>query len=286
MSKRNEKKVVFITGAGSGFGYGTAEELHKLGYIVYATDKVESRLAPLTKQGIKTFKLDVTSDVEVANGVQRVIKAEGKIDLLYANAGYGIYGTIFDSEVDAVKAMYDVNVHGTHRTIKAVMPHMIKRNSGRIIITESIVSYMSSPFSGWYSSTKHALKALSTALAAELNDFKIDVVSIHPGAVKTRFDEVALDPKNYPTPTKEIANDVDGFNTYMVGMYKSCPGPKSTVNAMVKAGTKRNPKRRYNTTTDAKLFPKLISLFGAPFFGRFLLRTVQATYRKSQKRGK
>lgn len=160
---------------------------------------------------------------------------------------------------------------------------MFERNSGRIIITESIVSNMSSCYSGWYSSTKHALKALSTALRAELNDFNIEVVSIRPGAVKTRFDEVAPNRDNFPTASSEIANDAEGFFIYMEDMYKTCPRPESTVRDMLKAAESNKPKEVYNTTTDAKVFPRLISLFEATFFGRFLLRTVQNTYKKAQK---
>lgn len=107
-------KVVLITGAGSGFGFGLAKELHNKNYNVYATDNIEERLEDLSKSGIKTFKMDVTSEEEVNAGVERIIREEGQIDLLYANAGYGVYGSIFDSSVEAVKAMYDVNVYGIY----------------------------------------------------------------------------------------------------------------------------------------------------------------------------
>ncbi len=280
------KKVVLITGASSGFGKDTALELLKKGYVVYGAARRVEKMEDIKKAGGHVLKMDVTSDQSVTEGVSEIIAKHGRIDILYANAGYGIYGSVFDTEVDMVKAMYDVNVHGTHRTVRAVTPYMIKQNSGRIIITESIVSNVSSGYMGWYASTKHALKAMTNALAAELKDFNIDLVSIRPGAVKTEFDDVALAEENLATPTKEIANDQTGFVLFMTDTYKTCPGPESTVKCMVKAAESKKPKRIYNTTSDAVMLPIIQSILGAKAVGKMLANVCQSRYKKFVKTGK
>lgn len=283
--KKMSKKVILITGASSGFGKGTALELLKKDHIVYGAARRTEKMKDILKAGGKILKMDVTDNASIQEGVETIIKEHGKIDIVYVNAGYGIYGSTFDMTVEDVMAMYDVNVHGTHRVIRAVVPHMINKNKGRIIITESIVSNMSSPYAGWYASTKHALKAVSNALSAELKDFDIEVVSIRPGAVKTGFDSIALDTKNLPKPNKAIAKDHKGFVLYMEDLYKSCPDTSSTVKAMVQAGTSSKPKRIYNTTIDAKVTPFAQSLVGADRLGKVLTGTVQKRYKKFEKTG-
>ena len=280
------KKVVLVTGASSGFGKGTALELASKGYVVYGAARRVEKMDDIKAAGGYVIKMDVTDEASVNAGVEQIIAEQGRIDIVYANAGYGIYGSVFDSTVDAVKNMYDVNIHGTHRTINAVMPHMIKQNSGRIVITESIVSNISSAYAGWYASTKHALKAMSNALAAELKDFDIDVVSIRPGAVKTEFDDVALADENLPEPTKEIANDHKGFVLFMKDSYKTCPDTKSTVKCMVEAAESSKPKRAYNTTQDAKMYPTVQSIVGANFLGNMMTGMYQSRYQKFEKTGK
>lgn len=280
------EKIVLITGASSGFGKGTALELLKKGYTVYGAARRVEKMKDIEKAGGHILHMDVTDDKSVNDGVEQIISKHGKIDIVYANAGYGIYGSVFDTTVDMVKAMYDVNVHGTHRTISAVIPQMIKQNSGRIIITESIVSNLAAGFMGWYASTKHALKAMTNALTAELKDLDISVVSIRPGAVKTEFDNVALDEKNLPEPKKEIAKDQKGFVLFMRDSYKSCPDATSTVKCMVDAAIVRKPKRVYNTTQDAKMLPAVQSMVGEKAIGNLLANTCQSRYKKFEKTGK
>lgn len=278
-----KKKIALVTGASSGFGKGTALALAKKGYIVYGAARRVELMKDIKEAGGNILEMDVTNQESINQGVKAIIKKHGHIDIVYANAGYGIYGSTFDTSVDAVKAMYDVNVHGTHRTINAVMPHMIKANSGKIIITESIVSNITSAYAGWYASTKHALKAMSNALSSELKDTSISVVSIRPGAVKTGFDAIALADENLPKPTQEISRDHKGFVLYMKDLYKSCPDEVSTVKAMVKAAEATNPKRIYNTTTDAKIFPKVQSIVGTNMLGNSMVSLYQSRYKKEIK---
>jgi short-subunit dehydrogenase len=271
-----EKNIVFITGASAGFGHDTARELLKHGYTVYATARRLEPMADLEKMGAKTIKVDVTSDDDIRNAVDRIIEEEGQIDIVYGNAGYGTYGNIENVSLDELKYQYDVNLFGQARLVKAVLPHMRKRKSGRIILTASLVSHLSTAGMGWYASTKHALYAMGTALRQEVKELGIDVIMIHPGAVKTDFDNVAvktMDKIDYPEDYKDL---MKGFREYIVETYKTCPGPESTVKDMVKAGTAKRPRKTYYTTRQAKMMKSLLKWIS----NSMLDRIVDSMYKK------
>lgn len=252
-----EEKVVFITGASAGFGHDTAKELLKKGYTVYASARRLEPMADLREMGATLIKVDVTKDDEVKKAVDQIMKDKGQIDIVYGNAGYGTYGNIENISIDEIKYQYDVNLFGQARVIQAVLPHMRSRRSGRIILTASLLSHFSTAGLGWYASTKHALLGMGNALRQEVKGLGIDVVMIHPGAVKTDFDNVAIktmDKVNYPEDYNRL---MKGFRNYIVHSYKTCPGPAGTVKAMVAAGTVKRPKAFYNTTGQAKVMKRV-----------------------------
>jgi NAD(P)-dependent dehydrogenase (short-subunit alcohol dehydrogenase family) len=109
-------KVAVITGAASGFGFELSKSLHNKGWIVYGADKNKTALKSLEALGIKTLVMDVTSDTQVKNGINKVIKNEERIDLVVANAGYGGFAGIEDLSHEAVRQMFEVNVFGVDRT--------------------------------------------------------------------------------------------------------------------------------------------------------------------------
>jgi len=272
MSKpTQQKKVILITGASSGFGKLTASKLLALGHTVYAVARRVDRMAELEKQGAKLIAMDVTDNEAVVAGVERLIKEQGRIDVVLANAGYGTYGTVESIPMEEIQYHYDVNVFGVARTLKAILPQMRRQKSGRIIITASYVSHVPLGCAGWYASTKHAVKAITEALRQETRDLGIDVVMIEPGAVKTGFDQVAietLDKVEHPDDYKRL---VKGFKQSMIDSYAKCPGPESTAEAMVKAVTAKRPKTRYRTTRDAKTLPLMKSLMSDRQFDNLFL---------------
>ena len=251
------KKVVLITGTASGFGKATAEKLVKKGYIVYGGDIQVEANKYLNKIGGHALVMDVTKNDQVKAGVQKVISEQGRIDVLINNAGYGSYATIENIGIDELHNQFEVNVFGYARLQQAVLPHMRKQKSGRIINVSSVVGEVSTPMLGWYAATKHAVEAMSDALRQEVKQFNIDVVKIQPGAVNTGFDEVAfekMDASHIPNDYKELADD---FKTYMVDFYTKVEGPEGTADYVVKAVEAKKPKTQYRTTTDARLLMKI-----------------------------
>ena len=209
-------KSVLITGAGSGFGEGTALALAAKGHQVIATTETQDQAIALRKEAtqIEVIKLDITSATDIAQ-VEKL-----KIDVLINNAGAGQTGPIADVPIDRVRHLFEVNVFGTLAITQAVLPQMVARGSGRIIIMSSVAGVMSGPSFGPYSMTKHALEAMGKALRAEIAGQGIDVTLINPGPYNTGFnDRMAnsmwewFDDKSVNAPAAELMRIVGSMVT-------------------------------------------------------------------------
>lgn len=245
-------QVAVITGAASGFGFELSKSLHSKGWIVYGADKNKTALKTLNSLDIKTLVMDVTSESQVKNGINKVIKAENRIDLVVANAGYGGFAGIEDLSHEAVRQMFEVNVFGVDRTIRAALPQMRKQRSGRIIITASVVAHVSLVGLGWYAATKHAVKAMANALRQEVKPLGIKVSVIEPGTVKTGFGKVAFDHLNEYRGIKDYEQVIRGFDKYLGGMYRMSPGPAKVLRAMEKAALSKHPRPIYPASWDVR----------------------------------
>jgi len=266
-----EGKVVLVTGASSGFGELAARKLIARGHTVYAASRRVDRMAELEELGARLLPMDVTQDESVARGVERLLAEQGRVDVLLANAGYGSYGAIEAVPIEEVRRQFEVNVLGVGRTVRAVLPAMRHRRSGRIVISASVVSNYSIACAGWYCATKHAVKAVAEALRQETRDLGIEVVLIEPGAVKTEFDQVAfaaLDRVEHPEDYRRL---VGGFRKALATGYGASPGPEETAEAMVEAATTERPRTRYRTTRGARRMPRLKALLGDRLFDRLML---------------
>lgn len=268
-----DKKIVLVVGASSGFGELVSEKLLHLGYTVYAAARRVEKMKKIEALGGHPLKMDVTDEASVRAGVERIIAEKGRIDILLNNAGYGSYGMAECVPMVEAQHQFDTNVFGMGRVLQAVLPHMRAQKSGRIIITTSLVAHVSTVGIGWYAASKHALRALTDALRQEVKGLGISVSMIEPGIVKTEFDSVALDTMDkidYPEDYKDIAS---GFRAVVEDSYVSCPGPESTVRAMVKAATAKYPKARYRTTADSKLYSTVKYLVSTRLFDAMVMFT-------------
>jgi NAD(P)-dependent dehydrogenase (short-subunit alcohol dehydrogenase family) len=181
-------KTVMITGAGSGFGKGASLALAERGHTVIATTETEAQAEALRAEApqLTVEKVDITtSDVAKA--------AAWDIDVLINNAGAGQTGPMADVPLDRVRRLFEVNVFGTLAVTQAVLPRMVARGSGRIIIVSSIAGVVVGPSFGPYSMTKHALEAMGKAMRAELAGQGIDVTLLNPGPYLTGFNDRMAD---------------------------------------------------------------------------------------------
>ncbi len=178
-------KVVLITGATSGMGKITAETLFQDGYIVYAGTR--DKMANGSGDKIKMLYLDVTKTDSINNAVDIVIKNEGKIDVLFNNAGYGLVSTVEDATDEEMFNQFDVNVFGLLRVTRAVLPFMRKAKNGVIIDTSSFLGKMGLPLLTHYNASKYAVEGIVDSLRFEVSPYNIRVHSIEPGLFGTNF---------------------------------------------------------------------------------------------------
>lgn len=181
-------KNVMITGAGSGFGKDAALALAARGHHVIATTETDEQAAALRAEApeLTVERVDITGD--------DVTKAAAwDIDVLINNAGAGQTGPMADVPLDRVRHLFDVNVFGTLAVTQQVLPGMVARGSGRVIIMSSVAGVIVGPGFGPYSMTKHALEAMGKAMRAELGGLGIDVTLVNPGPFNTGFNDRMAD---------------------------------------------------------------------------------------------
>lgn len=242
-----EKKTILITGASSGIGYDAAQLLAQQGHCVYAAARRVERMESLKALGVRVIKMDVTEEESMRQGVEEIVQAEGRIDVLINNAGYGFFGAIETVPLAEARRQLEVNVFGLARLTQLVLPQMRKQGSGRIINTSSIAGKMVIYMGGWYNVTKYAVEAFSDALRMEVKPFGIDVVMIEPGSIKTNWGIIAaqhLKESSSGTAYEEIgtqwARNIDWF--YRSNLLSSS---SLIAKAISRAVNSRHPKARY-----------------------------------------
>ncbi|EMJ3467171.1 TPA: SDR family NAD(P)-dependent oxidoreductase [Vibrio harveyi] len=186
----NSNKVIFITGASSGMGKDTALDLIKQGYIVYCGARRVEEMGDLKLAGGHVLQMDISREEDITRCVNQIIDEQGHIDVLWNNAGYGLYGSVEETSLDDARYQFEVNVFGLARLTQLVTPFMREAKSGTIINTSSIGGKIYAPMGAWYHASKHAIEGFSDCLRLELEPKGINVVVLEPGAIKTEFPEV------------------------------------------------------------------------------------------------
>ena len=192
----NDDKVVLITGAGSGIGAATARKLVNSHRLVLAGRRLEPLEELVSELGGKERALAVSCDVgewdQTEAMVNSALQAFGRIDVVFANAGFGASRGFLNESPEQWRSMVLTNVLGPALTIRATLPHLLERGDGHVLITSSIAGRRVLPGS-LYSATKHAATAIGEALRQELREMhEVNVIKmtlIEPGMVDTPFFE-------------------------------------------------------------------------------------------------
>ncbi len=232
--------VVLITGCSSGFGLETALAFARRGDTTVATmrtvAKADSLLKRAAEEGLTVHveTLDVLDEKSIDNAVTKVLHDYGSIDVLVNNAGVGSRGPIETQSIDNAMRLMDTNFWGPMRTIRAVLPTMREQRSGVIINVSSISGRVPGTlYSGMYGASKHALNALSEALAGEVEPFSIRVVCIEPGFFATDImaNYVSIDESS----SSVYAEDEAWFQSFVNAGIGGAPGPDVVARAIVSA---------------------------------------------------
>lgn len=238
-------QVVLITGCSTGIGRDLAQRLTQSGYSVVATARKVSTLQDIP--AALKLPLDVTQPDSVNTAVECTMERLGRIDVLVNNAGYAVRGAVEETLDEDVQKMFDANVFGVMRMIRAVAPHMRRQRSGRIVNISSIAGKCSTPGNGAYSASKFALEALSDALRWELAPFGIQVVVIEPGSINTHFMATAQahTPASASNPASPYRTLYQQSEQFAERMQRNQPGPEVVSRAIQKAIESPQPQARY-----------------------------------------
>lgn len=271
-AQENNKKVVIVTGSASGIGKATCQLLISKGYIVYGGDIQVEKNKYLDSLGGHSLVLDVTNVEQIKAGVDKVIKEQGKIDVLYNNAGFGIMGAAEEVSMEDAHRLMEVNVFGYVRMIQAVLPYMRQQKSGRIVNTTSMGGKIYFPLASWYIASKHALEGWLDCLRIEVKEFGIDVVIIEPGFINTNFYNVSGE-----YGKKYSQNSAYG---HLFGPISKAPLPKMSEPIVIakvveKAITKKHPKTRYVKGKNGKLLIGMRNTFGDRFYDKAVMSQVK-----------
>lgn len=266
-------KIILITGASSGMGKETAKQLIQQGHTVYAAARRINQMQNLKTLGAHLLQMDITNEAEIRRVVDTIIEKENRIDVLWNNAGFGLYGAVEDIDIDDAKKQFEVNLFGLASLTQKVIPFMRKAKSGTIINTSSMGGKMYSPLGAWYHATKHALEGWSDCLRLELASFNIKVVILEPGIINTEFTDVITGPMVKYSGKGLYSNMVNAIikSTTTVKM-----SPTSVIsNTVSKIVKTANPKTRYRVGAWARPMVWVRIYLGDRLFDKLIMSQIK-----------
>jgi len=186
------KQKIMVTGASGAFGSLACLQLAEHGHQVVGTmrslrGKNEAVADALKSKGIALVEMDVTRDDRVDSGVRAALEIMGGLDTVFNNAGIGANGILECFTAEDIQKIFEVNVFGVQRLMRAVLPPMRKQGKGTIIHTSSCIGRVTTPFLASYSASKYALESLAEGYRAELSGFGIETCILEPGGFPTGF---------------------------------------------------------------------------------------------------
>ena len=192
-------KTAFITGGGSGVGFGQAQVFAEAGCRVAIADIRQDHLDEATAhfegagQQVMPVRLDITDREAYAAAADEVEAKLGPVQLLFNTAGVSIFGPLQDATIEDWQWQVDVNLYGTVHGIQTFLPRMLERGDDcHIVNTASMSAFVALPGTGIYCTTKMAVRGLSECLAMDLEDTKVGVSMLCPGAVNSNIHEAVL----------------------------------------------------------------------------------------------
>lgn len=193
--RRGARFRVFVTGGSSGIGAALAKEFARRGARVVIAARSGHRLEAVREEirrgggWAEAVVSDVTDDASVVSAVDRAVALLGGLDVVVANAGFGVVGKVEELDLDDFRRQFETNVFGVLRTVKAAVPHL-KKSRGVLAIMGSVSGYLAVPGSAPYSMSKFAVRALAESLRGELAPYGVSVVLVSPGFVESNIRRV------------------------------------------------------------------------------------------------
>jgi short-subunit dehydrogenase len=235
------QKVIFVTGASSGLGLAAANAFHAQGHLVYGSSRDIKRLQGVTFHPIE---MDVTDDTSVEVAIEKIIVAEGRIDVLINNAGNTIAGPLYNIPVAFAEKQMEVNFFGVVRVSSVVLPRMIEKKRGLVIYISSLAGLFGLPYQGLYSASKFAVEGYAESLRMELQHTGIKVVVVNPGDFKTAITDNRVKVP-FTLNNKPLQNEFDTALTIMEGDERGGANPDKLAAQLCKIVASNKPAQRY-----------------------------------------
>lgn len=198
-----EGQVAWITGGGSGLGKALALELAARGAEVAVSgrrvERLEAVAAEIRAAGGEAFltPCDVTDEASIEIALADVVDHFGRVDVVVANAGFGVTGKIRRLSAEDWRRQLDTNVVGLAMTAKHALPKLEKTN-GRLALVGSVAGFVIAPGFAPYHASKYAVRAIGQALAIECHGSGVSVTTLHPGFVESEIGQVDNDGVHHP----------------------------------------------------------------------------------------
>ncbi|MBY5455754.1 SDR family oxidoreductase [Rhizobium leguminosarum] len=181
-------KVAAVTGAASGIGLECAKTMLAAGARVVLVDRNEEALKEIcSKLDANAIPLvtDLTDPKSVARMMPEILEKAGQLDIFHANAGSYIGGEVLGGDPDAWDRMLNLNINAAFRSVHAVLPHMVERKTGDIILTSSVAGMIPVVWEPIYTASKHAVQAFVHTLRRQVAKHGLRVGAVAPGPVVT-----------------------------------------------------------------------------------------------------
>ncbi|TIP34189.1 MAG: SDR family oxidoreductase, partial [Mesorhizobium sp.] len=181
-------KVAAVTGAASGIGLECARAMLAAGARVVLVDRAEDRLKEVVAEfgdGAIPLVIDLTNPASVATMLPGILDKAGQLDIFHANAGSYVGGEILNGDPDAWDRMLNLNINAVFRSVHAVLPHMVGRKTGDIVVTSSIAGLVPVVWEPVYTASKHAIQAFVHTLRRQVAKHGLRVGAVAPGPVVT-----------------------------------------------------------------------------------------------------
>lgn len=181
-------KVAAVTGAASGIGLASVKAMISSGARVVLVDRDEAALMAICDElgdAAIPLVIDLLDPQDCATLLSRVLEKAGQLDIFHANAGSYIGGDLLDTDPDAIDRMVSLNVSVVMKNVHNVLPHMIERGTGDIMVTSSVAGHFPVPWEPVYASSKWAMTGFVQTVRRQVLKHGIRVASVSPGPVNS-----------------------------------------------------------------------------------------------------
>lgn len=247
----SNSKVVLITGVSSGIGRAAAIKFAKQGCQVFGTVRNTEKAQAIS--GVTLIEMDIREEASIERGIQTIIAQAKRIDVLVNSAGVTLLGAAEESSIAEAQTLFDTNLFGLLRMIKAVLPHMREQRSGRIVNVSSVLGFLPAPYMALYSASKHAVEGLSETLDHEVRQFGIRVALVEPSFTKTNLD---LNAPQTVTRIADYSKELGIVSQAIQNNVQKAPQPDGVAATIVDASL-GSWKMRHTPKGEASLLAKL-----------------------------